>query len=350
MQFIQADPFQPAFGLSHPHGQTIGGFIFRPRHGIQYRRVRLDTPDGDFVDIDFPHVQRYSWLWTELGDNTPLVLVLHGLEGSARGVLAQQTYRELARQGIRAVGLNFRSCSGEMNRTHTLYHSGATEDVELVLNWLETAYPEVPKGLVGFSLGGNVTLKYMGTGANHIQAAVSISPPFDLGRGSAVLDSSGQFYMRAMLRSLKQKARLMRPLLEEKIDVDALLATETFRAFDDIWQPLNGFADADDYYRQCSSKNFLPTISHPTLIMRSLDDPFFDPDDVPYQRLENPQLQTLLTAHGGHGGFLERASGWRIGFWAERQAARFLAAVLKKRPFSHQPTRSVPQQDKTTRQ
>lgn len=298
--------------------------------GITFKRTRLDTADGDFVDIDFPIVPGYRWLWTELGETSPLVLVLHGLEGSARGSLSLEIYRQLAKQGIRSVGLNFRSCSGEMNRTHVLYHSGATDDVTFLLEWLNDNFPNVPKGLIGFSLGGNVTLKYMGENSRFVDTAVAISPPFDLGLGSSIMETTGPFYMTKILQSLKSKARKNRHLYEQFVDVDAALSAKTFREFDDAWQPINGFKDGQDYYDKSSSKNFIGNITKPTLILRSKDDPFFDPTDIPYDLLQNPALTTILTEHGGHGGFVESVSLLQPQFWAERVGAQFLANHLCK--------------------
>ncbi|MCP5095835.1 MAG: hypothetical protein GY943_09800, partial [Chloroflexi bacterium] len=163
-QFISIEPFRPAWGTTNPHAQTIVPNFVRPKNGIHFHRERLNTPDGDFVDLDYAYVKRYEWLWRDLGNPSAIVLVLHGLEGNARRSYTCELYRQLAKQGIRAIGLNFRSCSGEMNRTTRMYHSGATWDVIFVLDWLAQKYPNVPLGLAGFSLGANVTLKYMGEG------------------------------------------------------------------------------------------------------------------------------------------------------------------------------------------
>lgn len=300
--------------------------LLRRTRGVQFQRRRLETADHDFVDVDLATVDRYGWLWTALGDTAPLVLVLHGLEGSARRGYMVEMYRQLAQQGIRSMGLNFRSCSGEMNRTTMTYHAGFTADVTLVLDWLHAQFPDVPLGLVGFSLGANVTLKYMGEGGQHVQAATAVSPPFDLAMGSAVLaGGSGRLYTPRLMHSLKEKMRLKEAQLRGHIDYDRLIATQTLYEFDELWQPINGFANAADYYAQCSSQQFLPHIDKPTLILRALDDPFFDPGDVPYETLSaNPYLRPILTRHGGHVGFLDRH-----GFWAERTAASFLSQQLQ---------------------
>ena len=328
--FIPIEPFQPAWGVTNPHAQTILANATRPRTGIHFQRERLETPDGDFVDLDFAYVNHHHELWTALENNSPIVLALHGLEGNARRGYMCELYRQLATHGIRAVGLNFRSCSGEMNRTTRMYHSGATYDVELAIQWLTARFPDAPIGLVGFSLGANVTLKYMGESGVGVKTAVSISPPFDLAAGSRVLEKGlSRGYTPRLLKSLKRKAKLKAAQLQQFIDVEAALNAQTFFQFDDAWAPLYGYRDAADYYNQCSSRNFLPAIHKPTLILRALDDPFFSPDDVPYDLIgENPHIQAEFPKHGGHVAFVEGSLPRNYRYWAERQGARFLAKRL----------------------
>jgi len=336
--FIPIEPFQPAWGATNPHAQTILANATRSRTGIHFQRERLETPDGDFVDLDFAYVDNYHELWTE-SEDAPIVLAIHGLEGNARRGYMCELYRQLATHGIRAVGLNFRSCSGEMNRTTRMYHSGATFDVELVINWLSERFANVPLGLAGFSLGANVTLKYMGENGDgvktpaltRVETAVSISPPFDLAAGSRVLEKGLSWgYTPRLLKSLKRKARLKAAQLEQFIDLEAALNAQTFFQFDDAWAPLYGYRDAADYYQQCSSQNFLAGIRQPTLILRALDDPFFSPNDVPTDLItQNPHIQAAFTEHGGHVAFIEGTHPKNYQYWAERQGARFLANMLK---------------------
>ncbi len=323
------EPFQPAWGITNPHAQTIFANATRSLKGIHFQRERLETPDGDFVDLDFAYVNQCHRLWTE-GNDAPIVLAIHGLEGNARRGYMCELYRQLATHGIRAVGLNFRSCSGEMNRTTRMYHSGATYDVELAINWLSKKFPDVPLGLVGFSLGANVTLKYMGEGGDGVKTAVSISPPFDLAAGSRVLENGfSQIYTARLLKSLKHKARAKAHQLKQLIDVEAALNAQTFFQFDDAWAPLYGFRGAADYYKQCSSRNFLAEIRKPTLILRALDDPFFSPDDVPTHLItNNPYIQAEFPQHGGHVAFVEGSLPGKYQYWAEQQSARFLAKTL----------------------
>jgi len=327
---FQLEPFTPARGLRNPHLQSILANGLRPKNGVNFRRQRLDTPDGDFVDLDFADVPGASW--AELGDDAPIVLLLHGLEGSAQRGYAHETYKQLAQRGVRSVGLNFRSCSGEMNRTAYLYHAGATQDVALVVDWLNVQFPSVGKGMIGFSLGANVMLKYLGengTGLDsRVRTAVAVSPPFDMVAGSQVFShGTGKLYARLFLRSLKEKTRAHASLIDNKIDIERVLKAQTVEEFDDaLTAPLHGFDGVMDYYRQSRSGNFLPDIQVPTLLLRSLDDPFFA-DDVEWViNANNANLITGFTQHGGHVGFMEGFTSRQ--FWAERQAARFLALNL----------------------
>ena len=324
------EPFIPASGLQNPHLQSILANGLRPKNGVDFRRQRLETPDGDFVDLDFADVPGASW--TALGDDAPIVLLLHGLEGSARRGYAHETYKQLAQRGIRSVGLNFRSCSGEMNRTAYLYHAGATADVALVMDWLNAQFPSVDKGMIGFSLGANVMLKYLGENGKGLDArlktAVAISPPFDMVAGSQVFShGNGKLYARLFLRSLKEKTRAHASLIADKIDIERVLQAQTVEEFDDaLTAPLHGFAGVMDYYEKSRSGNFLPGIQIPTLLLRSLDDPFFADDVEWVTKANNPNLITGFTQHGGHVGFMEGLANRH--FWAERQAARFFALQL----------------------
>jgi predicted alpha/beta-fold hydrolase len=286
------------------------------------------------VDLDFAEVAG-----AEPAPGAPLVLLLHGLEGSARRPSACSLYRELAWRGVRAAGMNFRSCSGEMNRLARFYHAGATDDVAFVHDWLDTRAPGVPKGMIGFSLGGNMLLKYLGEGGSslgeRLRAAAAVSAPFDLTLGARHLQEGlGPLYARSFLRHLKHKVRLKAALIGDRVDVDRALAATTLVDFDDACTaPLHGFRDAHDYYTRCSSAQYLGTIQTPTLVLRALDDPIIPRADVPHDLLAaNPSLYPWLTEQGGHVGWCECALSGRRSFWAERQAARFLAERLLAGP------------------
>ncbi len=266
----------------------------------------------------------------------PLVLVLHGLEGSARSKYAIEMYRALAERGLASVGLSFRSCSGELNRLPRLYHSGETGDLACILDLLAGRFPDRPIGAAGFSLGGNVLLKYLGTlqspSSSMVSAATAISVPFDLSAGADRLDRGfSRLYRWYLLRKLKRKTRAKARMLAPRIDVPRALAARTFRQFDDAaTAPLHGFADAGDYYHRSSSARYLRGIAIPTLLIQSADDPFLPRHAVPGDAVrENPHLVAAFTERGGHVGFVSGVP-WAPVFWAEQAASAFLVTHLHR--------------------
>ena len=327
-----APPFRPAWWLPGPHLQAVGGRLLRSKGGVSYRRERIELADGDFVDLD----------WTveaqghRPGDAEPLVLILHGLEGSASSDYVLETVRALARRGLASAALNFRSCSGEMNRLARFYHSGDTADAAAVIELIRARFPDRPLGAVGFSLGGNVLLKHLGECSRNgrdsaaADAAVGISVPYDLTRGIDALEfGKGHWYQSYFLRKLRRKVRFKADLLREHVDVERLLEVRTLRAFDEFGTaPLHDFLDSADYYRRASSKPYLPDVRRPTLLIHAVDDPFLPAAAIPRREVaENPHLEALLPERGGHVGFVG-GSPWAPVFWAEHTAAGFLADRL----------------------
>jgi uncharacterized protein len=319
-------PFRPARWLPGPHAQTVAGRLLRRSAPMVFRRERLELPDGDYVDLDHAPGPTHP---------AAMVLLMHGLEGSARRGYAMNVYRHLARYGIGAVGLNFRSCSGEPNRLARSYHSGDTADIGHVLRLLAHRHGDIPRGAIGFSLGGNALLKLLGETADDatslIQAAAAVSVPYDLGASADALDRTriGRFYTARFLKTLLAKTESKAALLDGGCDLNRVRAARSFRAFDDAaTAPLHGFTDADDYYARCSSRHYLPAIRVPTLLLHSIDDPFLPPDCLPLREMEaNPWIDAVITSRGGHVGFIE-GTPWAPTFWAEEQAARFLAERL----------------------
>jgi predicted alpha/beta-fold hydrolase len=298
----------------------------RPKGIVPLRRERWDTPDGDFLDLDFVDGDRIA------GDR--LVVVLHGLEGSARSGYTYQLYRQLAQRGIAAVGLNFRSCSGELNRGLRLYHSGETEDLRWVLGRLAERFPERELFAIGISLGGNVLLKYLGESGAHsgLECAAAWSIPFDLSAGADFMETGfAQVYVRRLLRSLKRKVRVRSEDFGPLIDFERTLRSRTFREFDDAaTAPLHGFDGAADYYARSSSAGFLSAIRTPTLVLHSKDDPFLPPEAIPVNALNaNPMIQPIITQRGGHVGFITGSSPLRPVFWAEAVIADWVVKQLE---------------------
>jgi hypothetical protein len=316
--------FHPAWWLPGAHGQTIAGRLLRRPRLPAFRRERLELPDGDFVDLDFAPGGRAD---------RPLVVVLHGLEGSARRGYAIHTYDQLAKRGLRAAGLNFRSCSGEPNRTARFYHSGDTGDVRDVLATLSARGTPVAAA-IGFSLGGNVLLKFLGEEgeAAPLRAAAAVSVPYDLAAGADALEATrmGRFYTRRFLKPLTAKAEAKAALLDGRCDLARIRAARTFRQFDDAaTAPLHGFANAADYYARSSSAGFLERIRVPTLLLHAEDDPFLPPSSLPLAAIAaNPWLRKAYTLRGGHVGFVA-GQPWAPRFWAEEEVVRFVDSALE---------------------
>ena len=326
--------FTPAWWLPGPHCQTLAARMLRSRLSVEFHRERLELEDGDFLDLD--------WVASLPGSETesrPLVVVLHGLEGSANSGYARQMYRELSASGLQAVGLNFRGCSGEPNRLPRAYHSGETGDLAHVLEVLRERYPQREIGAVGFSLGGNVLLKYLGQDGKILGAAAAISVPFDLSAGASHIERGfSKTYRAFLVRKLKRKVRVKTQILDGEIDIARALSARTFRDFDNaVIVPIHGFDDAEDYYQRSSSAQFLDSITTPTLLIHSLDDPFLPAASVPTAIAErNPHIEGEFTRCGGHVGFVS-GHPWAPLFWGERRAAEFLAAKLVALPDGHAP-------------
>ena len=328
-------PFRPPLWAPTAHTQTLAGRLLRPRPRMPLRHERWETPDGDVLLLDFADYQvtdaeaRPNW--------PPLVLVLHGLEGNALRPYALLAYQALNALGVDAVGLNFRGCGGAPNQLARSYHSGETGDPLWLLERLNERWPERPLGALGFSLGGNVLLKLLGElgpgGPDLLRAAAVVSVPFDLGAGADAFEDGPvmRAYARYFLRSLIRKLEPKRSLLEPLVALDAAARARTLRAFDDmVTAPLHGFRDAEHYYELCSSVRYVHRVRVPTLVLHSRDDPFLPAAALPEAALRaNAVLSTVLTDHGGHVGFVQ-GPPWAPRFWAEAEAARFLASGLAR--------------------
>ena len=319
------EPYQPPFWYRGRHLQTLWGPLFRHGRRPPMRRERLETPDGDFLDLD--------WLEGAPAD-APLVLILHGLEGSSRSHYARGLLLGAGRLGWRAAVLHFRSCSGEVNRLARLYHPGVATHLEWVVDCLGKRDDARSIGLVGISLGGNVALKWLGERGDaappEIAAAVAISTPFDLAACARVLDRgfNRAIYTRSFLRTMKAKILDKRGLYDGDLDLPAVLRSRTFREYDRLFTaPLNGFADENDYWTRASSGPFLPGIRRPTLLISATNDPFMPAESLPRAAVEQSSwLEAEFVTQGGHVGFLDGALGGSS--WAERRALAFLRRHL----------------------
>lgn len=297
--------FKPAWGLSNPHLQTLWPFLFRRQPHLPLQRERLELADGDFIDLDWhvsPAVVKIKGL----------CILLHGLEGDSRSHYIPALMQKLAMQGWRTLLMHFRGCSGEHNRLARGYHSGDTADFNEVLMQLLQREQPLRTAAIGFSLGGNVLLKYLGEQGSQIrlQAAVAVSVPFELAAGADRLACGfSRMYQWWLIRSLQRKLydKFSRHLSagECPLPLHELKQQKTFYQFDNtMTAPLHGFADVHDYYTQSSSRQYLPDIRCPTLILHALDDPFLSPVAIPADSELSTSTRLEVSAHGGHVGFV----------------------------------------------
>jgi uncharacterized protein len=305
------------------------GKFFRVDQLKDTRVERLETPDGDFVAIH--HL--------DAAEGAPVLVLLHGLEGSVRSHYIQGLLRDAKARGWRAQVLVFRSCGGELNRSRRSYHSGETTDLAFVLDHLQSTFPSVSVVLAGVSLGGNVLLKYLGEqGQNispRIKAAAAVSVPYDLARSSRFIDQGfARVYQWNFLRSLRAKAIAKLEQFPDLFDRGRFTSVRTMFDFDDLFTaPVHGFDGAADYYAKSSSLGWLKTISIRTLLLSAVDDPFLPAevlDEVREKARSNPNLEIEFHAHGGHVGFVEGSNPLSPGYYLEHRVGEFLAQELAK--------------------
>jgi len=321
---IQAtSSYRVNFYFRNKHLNTVHSHLFRKIQDVTYERTRIDTPDGDFLDIDLSSVG---------SDN--LVLVVHGLEGSADSDYVKGMVRAMNRAGWDALAINMRSCSGEPNRLFSSYHSGRSEDIDTIIKYVLGFERYKSISLVGFSLGGNIILKYVGEKSadisEYIKSAVAISVPCDLRSSSIHLSkNSNKVYYERLIRSLKKKALLKKQLFPDApYSAKDVQKVKTFHDFDNIYTaPAHEFKDANDYYAKCSSKQFLSAITCPTLLINALDDPFFPDACYPFEEAKgNSNFYFETPKYGGHVGFNHSLIP-RQEFWHETRAVAFLRAA-----------------------
>jgi hypothetical protein len=318
MPVITESTYSPPILCSNPHFQTIVPSLLRRVAGVNYERERIDTPDGDFLDLD----------WSRVGSNR-LAVVLHGMEGDSKRHYVLGMVKALNRGGWDAVALNFRGCSGECNRKPRFYHSGDTEDLHTAVLHVAAGNEYSKLALIGFSLGGNVILKYLGErdGALHplIKKAVTFSVPCDLTACEVKITQSGAgLYLKRFLRLLHNKIKMKMQVMPGSVDDNGYNQISTLREFDNRYTaPLHGFKDALDYYEKSSCGPFLLNISVPTLLVNSADDPFLAESAYPVREArENPYFFLEVTDFGGHVGFFAVN---RLGeYWSESRALEFL--------------------------
>lgn len=313
--------FRPSWWIKNRHLQTIWGAFFRTLpHLPDMKRIQVELQDGDFVDVDVC-----------FEEERPLVLLLHGLEGSKDSHYIRGLCSVLTEKYSVAI-LYFRGCSGVSNRLLKSYHSGISDDLQQVLRRLAEKNYKV-EYLVGFSLGGNVLLKWLGENHCHkqIKAAVAVSVPLLLDESANTIDSGfAKLYAWNLLKTLKQKVLSKKQQYSDEISLShkQIKNLNTFWEFDEkITAPFNGFLSARDYYQKCSSQQFLTNISVPTLIIHASDDPFMNDKVIPNQAQLSNQVTFELAEHGGHVGFIKGRFPWQAEYYLEERIPEFLSMV-----------------------
>jgi predicted alpha/beta-fold hydrolase len=320
--------YTPAWWVPGAHLNTLWGKFVRRTPGVATRAERWPTPDGDEIEL-----RRLDASPTSEG-NQPRLLILHGLEGTIRSHYLRGILHQAQLRGWAADVLIFRSCNGEVNRARRMYHSGETTDLDFVVRRLVSEHPDQPLFTVGFSLGGNVLLKWLGEQNTRVprqlRAAAAISVPYDLERGARHIERGfSRVYTRHFLRSLRAKAVAKLAHYPGMFDAAALERARSLHDFDNaVTAPVHGFSSAHDYYQQSSCLQYLPRVSRPTLLVSAIDDPFLPAvvlDDVVDAARNNPCLLAEILPTGGHVGFVSGVSPFDAHYYAEERAMEFLA-------------------------
>ena len=313
-----AYPGSPAY-LYNGHLQTIFPSVARRITGVAYERERLTLSDGDFVDLD--------WL---RHNNRKLVVITHGLEGDSYRAYVQGAAKLFAQAGYDVLAWNCRSCSGEMNRAFRLYNHGEIGDIhEVIQHALQpNSYADVT--LLGYSMGGNITLKYLGVHGKNllpaIRRGIAVSAPTDLHASAQLLDRpSNRFYRNRFIKKLLVKITQKAALFPGRLDMSNMQRVRLWRDFDDYFSaPVNGYRDADDFYTQASALNFMPGITVPTLLLNAWNDPLLSSTCSPAELADShPHIFLETPRTGGHVGFLVARDPYT---YAERRALAFAQA------------------------
>lgn len=301
------------------HIHTIVPTLLRKVENVAYERERIATRDEDFLLLD----------WSRTGGSS-LCIVSHGLEGHTRRAYIRGMVQALNQEGYDALAWNFRGCGGEVNRQFRLYHNGATDDLHAVVAHAAQYYRTI--FLIGFSMGGNISLLYLGrqdfTIPAAVAAAVTFSVPCDLAAASIALErSENTIYMKRFLRLLRQKVEMKQAQFPDRINADNYDQLKTFSDFDGRYTaPIHGFSSAQDYWQKCSSRPWLHAIDRPTLIVNAADDPFLVDGCYPVDECaENRSLTLEIPRYGGHVGFVGKGINGR--YWSEQRAVDFFDQI-----------------------
>jgi predicted alpha/beta-fold hydrolase len=316
-------PFKPAWWLTGPHLQTLWASLVRRNIQLPIDLERLELADGDFLDL--------AWI----GNNTgPIVIVLHGLNGSIRSPYVQGILQAIRQKGWRGVLMHFRGCSGVPNRLARSYHSGETGDLQTLVSELMRREPNTPLCAIGYSLGGNVLLKWLGESGekNPLKAAVAVSVPFELAKSVDHLNKGfSRLYQWRLVHELMHMHRQKCEAFHYPMGFKDGQKITTFWEFDGaVTAPLHGFSSAKEYYQQSSSRQYLAKIQIPALILHAKNDPFTPVSSIPEPHEISSQISLELAEEGGHVGFVAGKYPWRPIYWLEQRIVRYLEEYFIK--------------------
>mgnify|MGYP000598521358 CR=1 FL=1 len=326
---VNHSPFQPAWWLKHAHLQTIFAKYLSPKQRLSTEAEMFSLPDGDEIQL--------NWL-PDTGTNqeAPLLILLHGLAGDINSHYIQAMLTQCRSLNWPAVLLHFRGCNGKPNKLPRAYHSGDTADAALVISEVKRRFPNRPLVAVGYSLGGNVLLKYCGeqAGNNPLAAAIAVCPPLSLAACAKRINSgASKLYQRYLLGRLKRSTLAK---LQQFTDFPLPLTPQQVQGFSSIEQfdehytaPIHGFLNAQDYYHKASGKAYLRHIRIPTLVIHANDDPFLSEEVIPSTDELSPHIHYELTRGGGHVGFVY-GSVLKPRFWLNQRIPQFIIEQLCK--------------------
>jgi len=332
MQAGYSRPFKPPVWARNAHVQTILAKYLAPYRQLSEQAERFQLADGDEVQL--------NWSLPLAQPQQPLVVLLHGLEGNIHSHYVRGMFKALQQQGFAVVLLHFRGCDGIPNKLKRAYHSGDTADFAALLTLCQQRFPTSPLAAVGFSLGGNVLVKYCGeTGnANPLSAAVAVCAPLQLSDSCDRINQglSKLFYQRYLLGRLKRTMqRKLQAHAGFPLQQQQLKKIRTIRQFDDaLTAPLHGFGHANDYYQRCSGLQFLPKVRKPLWLIFASDDPFLSATAIPTQ--VPPVVSLTVQRYGGHVGFVS-GTPWRPVYWLDQVVPAYLSTQLQQTLSAAQP-------------
>ena len=300
---------------------------------MAFRRERWETPDGDFIDLDWMLARDSRSGIRDAVDTLPLVVLFHGLEGGSSSHYAAALMAAVREEGWQGVVVHFRGCGGELNRLPRAYHSGDSAEIDWILRRLKGQNPTAGLCAVGVSLGGNALLKWLGEQGNDatnvVAGAAAVSAPVDLmAAGDALGHGLNMIYTRNFLTTMRKKTLAKLAVFPDLCSRDRMLASRTLRDFDNIvTAPLHGFRDTDDYWTRASAKPWLRHIASPTLMINARNDPFLPMHALPLADELSDTVSTDFPATGGHAGFVSGAFPGRLD-WLPRRVLHFFRGIV----------------------